>query len=247
MNKKKIIFGFVLIVLGLFIWLNSIDAIDVSPGDVGSLIVPFGLIGIGIWLIARKRKTPEFRADPSYQYDFQKAQSSASSEQARSTDHSRTSSGPTPPPPPPPPGGPQAFADSTRAGDRPGYSGYGKVKYEKFIGDMFIDCNGTDLQNMEVSVFISDLEIKLHGGRLAPGLNRLIISGFIGDVRILVPPDMAVFVQSSNFIGDSELMGQRYSGFGNTVNNQSPQYATAESKLYIASNFFIGDIHVYTV
>ncbi len=246
MNKKKVIFGFVLIVLGLFIWLNSIDAIDISPGDVGSLMVPFGLIGLGVWMIARKRKTPEFTADPSYQYDFQKTQPSATPEQAESTDYSDISSGPTPPPPPPP-GGPQAPPQSERTAERPGYSGSGKVKYDKFIGDMYIDCNNTDLQNMEVSVFISDLEIKLHGGRLAPGLNRLIISGFIGDVRILIPPDMAVFVQSSNFIGDSELMGQRFSGFGNTVSNQTANYATAQSKLYIASNFFIGDIHIYTV
>jgi lia operon protein LiaF len=136
---------------------------------------------------------------------------------------------------------------ANRTSQQPAYATMGKRKYEKFFGDVFIDCNGVELQHMEVSVFTGDVEIKLHGAILAPGLNRMIISGFIGDVRILVPPDMAVFTQASNFIGDSDLMGRRSSGFGSTLDAQTANYGAAERKLYIASNFFIGDIKVYIV
>jgi len=123
----------------------------------------------------------------------------------------------------------------------------GKTRYSKFIGDMYVDCSGVDLQNIEVSSFIGDVEIKLHGGQLAQGLNRMIVSGFIGDVRILVPDGMAVFTQSSNFIGDIEMMGRRSSGFGNSLGAQTRNYSEAESKLYVASNHFIGDVRVYIV
>jgi predicted membrane protein len=94
---------------------------------------------------------------------------------------------------------------------------------------------------------IGDIEVKLHGSKLAPGLNRMVISGFIGDVRVLAPPGMAVFAQCSSFIGDIELFGQRVSGFGNNIDGQTPDYDEAESKLYIASNSFIGDARIYVV
>jgi len=112
---------------------------------------------------------------------------------------------------------------------------------------MYVDCSGIELQNVEIGNFLGDVEVKLHGGNLAPGLNRMIISGFIGDVRVLVPQGMAVFAQSSNFIGDIEMMGKRSSGFGNSLDAQTANYAEAESKLYIASNHFIGDVQVYVI
>jgi lia operon protein LiaF len=142
---------------------------------------------------------------------------------------------------------PPPIADPSRvaAAADPGKSN--RARYNKFIGDMFVDCGGVDLQNVEIGSFIGDVEIKLHGGKLARGLNRMIVSGFIGDVRVLVPEGMAVFCQSSNFIGDIEMMGKRSSGFGNSIDAQTPNYSEAEAKLYIASNHFIGDVRVYIV
>jgi predicted membrane protein len=58
---------------------------------------------------------------------------------------------------------------------------------------------------------------------------------------------MAVFTQSSNFIGDIEMMGRRSSGVGNSLEAQTPGYNEAEAKLYIATNHFIGDVRVYVV
>jgi len=149
--------------------------------------------------------------------------------------------------PPVPPPGATDTGSTARISASPDTGPSGRSRYTKFIGDIFVDCSGVELQNLEVSSFIGDIEVKLHGGRLARGLNRMIISGFIGDVRILVPEGMAVFTQSSNFIGDMELMGKRSSGIGNSLDAQTTDYSAAESKLYIASNHFIGDVRVYVV
>jgi lia operon protein LiaF len=241
MSNRKIIFGLILIALGFLLLSRTLDLFYFDFGDIISVAWPLIIIAIGIWLMARRRG------------EHQAADAEASVTISVQCDR------PTPPPPvgdlapkavpptyesPPPPGGTEQGA---RVSQSPESSTAGKLRYSKFIGDMFVDCEGIELQNVEIGSFLGDVEIKLHGGKLSPGLNRMIISGFIGDVRVLVPQGMAVFAQSSNFIGDIEMMGRRTSGFGNSLDAQTKNYAEAEAKLYVASNHFIGDVRIYLV
>lgn len=235
MNKRTAVFGIILILLGFIFWLNQLDVLDVSFGDIIGFLLPLGLIGAGIWLILRHRRQTEKHSDtPRYDYQFYEQQQSQSAPGASTASQSASAAGTT-----------AGFAGRVSAS--PSQGGAGKLRYDKFMGDLFIDCRDITLQNVEVSSFIGDVEIKIHGGKLAPGLNRMIVSGFIGDVRILVPPDLPVFVQASNFVGDTELFAKRTSGFGNSLDAQTADYSSAESKLYIAINFFISDIRVYEV
>ena len=145
-----------------------------------------------------------------------------------------------------------SFSTSSRSGSEPpmamiaNYSD-GKIKFSKLLGDMVIDLRDQPVQNVEVSMGVGDLEIRLHGAKLQGGLSRMIVSNFLGDIRILVPVGMAVFAHCSNFIGDIEVLGRRSSGFGNNLDAQSGDYAAAETRLYIAANLFIGDIRIYYV
>ncbi|MBU0984913.1 MAG: hypothetical protein KKA42_13655 [candidate division Zixibacteria bacterium] len=232
MDSRRTIFGAILILIGLLLWVNSMGLMHFTVGDFFRLLIPVGFILLGAWLIVRRNRLNRTAPDDPL------------------------SAGRSAPPPPPPPGGPtehrttagyQQPFDRPQAPQAPSRQAADKLKYEKLFGDMFIDCTGVKLHSVEVSSFVGDVEVKLHGGELQHGLNRMILSGFVGDVRVLVPPNMAVFVQVSNFIGDVELMGRRSSGFGNNIDYQSPDYQTAESKLYIASNHFIGDVRVYVV
>ena len=112
---------------------------------------------------------------------------------------------------------------------------------------MLIDLNGRSLVSVEMSTGIGDVEVRLHGAQLGRGLNRMVISGFIGDIRVFVPMDMPFFASCSNFIGDLELTDRRTSGFGNNIDFQTDDYSSAERKLYIAAHNFIGDIKVHKV
>ncbi len=123
----------------------------------------------------------------------------------------------------------------------------GKVKYEKAFGDLFINCKGINVQNVVVSSAIGDIEIQMRDAVYADGLNRLIISHFIGDVLIYIPKEIPVFVNCSNFIGDVEAVGKRSTGFGNKVESYSTDYDSASRKLYIACSSFIGDIRIISV
>jgi len=196
--------------------------------DFSSLLLPVVLILLGFWLIVRKKRSEDCRsAEIHGEYTVSDEPQSDTSETGHQS-HRQES-------------------HSRRFTDPPSFSAPSKLKYAKTFGDIFIDCANVDMQSLEISTVFGDIEVKLHGGRLAKGLNRMVISGFIGDVRILVPQDMSVFAQCSNFIGDVELLGNRASGFGNNIDGQTDNYDQAESKLYIATNSFIGDVRIYVV
>jgi len=237
MSQKKLIIGLVLIAVGITMLSATLDMFYFSFRDFFTYALPLAFMAIGIWLILRGRGrqaadeharqhaqafTKEVKPDWIAPGDSDIEPSASAS----------ASAGPTP---------------GEKSKPRPSAGPFDRKIYSKFIGDTYVDCQDIDLQNVEISSFIGDVEVKLHGGRLGPGLNRMIISGFIGDVRVLVPQGMAVFAQSSNFIGDIEMMGRRSAGFGNNLDAQTPNYADAESKLYIANNHFIGDVRVYVV
>jgi lia operon protein LiaF len=222
MSNRKIIIGPILILLGLLLLTRTLDLFYFSFEDLIGVVFPLALVLLGLWLITRGRRksTPEYSQYSSQATDSGATQADPYAEGPGMSD--RISEAPQPGPP-------------------------GKLKYGRFIGDMYVDCNGVELQDVEINNFLGDVEVKLHGGKLGPGLNRMVISGFIGDVRVLVPQEMPVFAQSSNFIGDIEIMGRRSAGFGNNLDAQTSNYAQAESKLYIASNHFIGDVRIYPV
>ena len=233
MSSRKATFGLILVLLGVLLLFRTFDLIYFTIGDFIRVLVPLGLIALGIWMIARRRRE-EIRQEAAMRFHA----ASGTSENFTNPDQSSSAS------------------SANQAGSGP-YAGYvhteapqyedNRIRYSKFIGDMYIDCSQINMQNVEISAFIGDVEIKLHGAQLASGLNRLIISGFLGDIRILVPTDMAVFANCSSFVGDIEVFNRRSSGFGNNIDGQTANYRDAEAKLYIAANSFVGDIRVYLV
>ncbi|MDH4156389.1 MAG: cell wall-active antibiotics response protein LiaF [candidate division Zixibacteria bacterium] len=241
MSKKTLIFGLILILIGIVLLGRTLDIFYVTFGEIFRFIGPVGVILLGIWLIIRKRQEAErIRADIHLGHSGGSAgygqpvpgTSRTSSFAAGGTDRTRSGD----------------FADAGKqASEQPQCNDSGKTRYNKVLGDMFIDCNNVSLESVEVSCGLGDTEINLSGGQLVKGLNRLIISGFIGDIRLFAPKTMAIFTHCSNFVGDIEVAGKRSTGFGNNLDWQAENYNTAESKLYVAANSFIGDIKIYSI
>ncbi len=243
MNKSAAVIGSILIFFGLFFLLKSLDLIWFTVGDALSVLFPLAIIGAGIWMISRNKKVGSLKTT----VQFTETPSSARPEMPKSPEidpwtvaqNQANFAGPVTPPPRPMSEDPSKEFHAGQPG--------GKLRFNKVLGDMFVDCEGFNLGNVEISAGVGDLEIKVSGGVLSKGLNRMVISGFIGDIRIFVPKDLSFFAHCSNFVGDIEVGGKRASGFGNTIEHQSPNYDKAESKLYVASNSFIGDMRIYTV
>lgn len=220
MDSRKIIFGLLMVVFGLLLLGRTLDIFYFTFGEMLRFLMAFVFILVGIWLIVRK-KDREVRFQAHVQFG-----------------DSHTSTGPSAASTPP--HGPQPAGQGADTEIR-------KAKYSKLLGDLFIDCANIRLENVEISMGVGDTEIKLHGGRLSRGLNRMVISGFVGDIRIFIPQDMPYYAHCSNFIGNIDAGGQRADGFSNTIESQSADYEAAESKLYIAANNFIGDIKLFLI
>lgn len=236
MSNKKVIFGLALVAIGVILLGNSLDIFYFDFSDFFRMVFPLALILLGAWLIIRRRQKELSMA----QEDYQQAQANPGAQSAHST-YSSQSRQASPGAPPPPPGGSQ---EGAQAGQ---YNGTGRVRFNRSFGDMFIDLNGVSLQSVEVSSMFGDVEIKLHGGLLQPGLNRMVVSGFMGDIRILAPADMPIMTHISSFGGDIHAMGRTESGFGNNIETQTPDYQTAEKRLFIAVNTFLGDTRLLQI
>lgn len=241
MTNRRAIFGIALVLLGLIFLGRTLDLFFFDFGDFIRIIIPLGIIGLGFWLIVRKRHKEAMGDEQTYNYDY-------SANQQASYAHSQTG-----------PEAGQASADgrhdrtgaftnvSAQAAESPGGGPSGRVRFAKTFGDMFIDCTGVNMENVEVSSSFGDLEIKVHGAVLNPGLNRMIVSGFLGDIRIMIPADMAVMIHANSTAGDAEALNKKVSGFGNTIEAQTQDYANADKKLFIAINTFIGDVRVLRI
>lgn len=245
-DKSRKVFGFILIFIGILLVGKTFGLIFFDLGDFFRALLPMGIILIGVWLMVRRKKMDDSLKDKSSVFDkninvsVQTFDSkSASSFNVNVDDFTKAQSEKT-----------DSFSHAepdNKSTQSPKTDTSGKSKYEKLFGDIFIDLNNINVKNVEVSMFVGDVEIKIHGAKLVDGLNRIIISSFIGSIRIFTPKDMAVFLHNSNFIGDIDAFGKRSSGFGNNLEAQTQNYDSSSKKLYIACNSFIGDIRIIEI
>ena len=237
-SGRKITFGIILVLIGLLLMARTMGLLNSS--EMGRMMGAFALITIGVYLIVRRRH----REYVAQEEDSQSGSSSRSYTWSSSGSASAFTSGSDSAA-----GTAQSSGSSTQSGpsERPETRSDGDLRYSKLFGDMFIDTSGVGFENIEISSGVGDLQLRLKGSRLVGSLNRVIISGFIGDLRIFVPRGMAYSATCSNFIGDLDVAGKTASGFGNNISTFSPDYDTAAQKLYIAANSFIGDIRVVVV
>lgn len=234
MDKRKVTFGLILIVIGFLLLIRTLGIVYFDFGDFVGTLIPLGLIVVGAWLIIRKKREQDRMTEHFNSYSQASTATSgpaAGAQRATGSARAETHS--------------QTFDGKTAQG--PSVSREGFQQYRKALGDLFVDLAGVNMRNIEVSSFVGDIEIIASRAELGEGLNRLIISDFLGDVRVFVPRDWQVFVHANSFAGDMDVLGRRSDGLGNTLEVATDDYEGAEKKLYIAISGFVGDMKVLQV
>ncbi|PQP82507.1 hypothetical protein C0Q44_13790 [Paenibacillus sp. PCH8] len=130
------------------------------------------------------------------------------------------------------------------------YGGNGStINKSAFIGDLYMGQEVFSLKPMNISAFIGDTVIDLTKAQIPYGETKIVISSFIGDVKVFVPEDMdlGVTVTTNSFIGDMSLLNQKRGGFLSSAQAETAHYHEASKKVRIIVSVFIGDVKVNKV
>jgi lia operon protein LiaF len=128
--------------------------------------------------------------------------------------------------------------------------GSGAMQHKSgFIGDVILGKDYWDLQPMSISHFIGDTLIDLTKATIPYGETKLVVSAFIGDVKMLVPADadVEIAVTASSFVGDMNVLDRHETGMFRSIRTETPNYRESERKIRLIVSTFIGDVLVKKV
>ncbi|MFD1674471.1 cell wall-active antibiotics response protein LiaF [Alicyclobacillus fodiniaquatilis] len=117
----------------------------------------------------------------------------------------------------------------------------------RVIGDLSLGKSTWVLHDMNLWNGIGDVRINLATAHIEDGSYQIEISGWIGDVRVLVPEDLPVSVEAGVSLGDVVVFGDRNSGTGRFIQVQDANFATASRRCRIFIDLRIGDVEVVRV
>jgi lia operon protein LiaF len=126
---------------------------------------------------------------------------------------------------------------------RPQVAGPDTRFVQQFIGDIKRD-GAWPVEDTEFWSFIGDVDMDMTLAQFPAGETTMRLYSFIGDVRVYLPPHVAVTATCSAFINDVRILDQKQEGFLNTVTVTSRDYETAEHRLHLEVNSFVGDVKV---
>jgi len=112
------------------------------------------------------------------------------------------------------------------------------------IGDFHLTSGRFELNHLHVWHGIGDVVIDLSRAVLMHEEAILSVDGWIGDVTIYVPIDLAVSVSAEVSVGDLEVFGHRQGGISRCIVLRSDHYDTAANKVHLRISLLVGDIKV---
>ena len=112
------------------------------------------------------------------------------------------------------------------------------------IGDYHPDLTGKEIRRENFSHGMGNLILDLTRATIPDGQNTLRASHGMGDLRIIVPRDLAVSVKASAGMGEVRVFGERADGIAPGLVYRSDDFATATRKLEIQANVGLGDARV---
>ena len=118
------------------------------------------------------------------------------------------------------------------------------IKYSKVFGDVKLHVNNQDFNGGSISVMIGEIDLDLAKSNIKEGEKVLSLSGFIGEISVILPKTLKVSVKANATIGDIKILDTTDDGFFINRTYQSEGYETAKKKLYISVSQVIGDIEI---
>lgn len=117
-------------------------------------------------------------------------------------------------------------------------------KFEKTFGDVSLNAKNAEIDGTNISCAFGDCFLNLTGARLKQGTNQVSVTTTFGDVTVLVPKDMEVWIFGTSTMGDLVIFDRKVSGISNSLSHQTTDYDTAVVRLQITARTTFGDVQV---
>jgi lia operon protein LiaF len=118
------------------------------------------------------------------------------------------------------------------------------ITENRFIGDVDFRLQSEDFRGGTVTTFIGDFNIDLSNVAIKHGDRYLTLSGFIGDVMLVLPKNLPYKIQANAFVGDFKVFGRKDEGVGLNKVYKSIDFDAATARLHVRISYFIGDLTV---
>lgn len=96
----------------------------------------------------------------------------------------------------------------------------------------------------DIWLFVGDVVLDMSEAVLPDGETDLKVQGFVGSVKLRIPQGIGVAVNSTAFVSDVRLEGQKQNAFIMPVIIKSPEYDTLVKKINLETLYFVGDIKI---
>jgi predicted membrane protein len=119
------------------------------------------------------------------------------------------------------------------------------IRSSSVFGDIDLKFLSKDFHGGTISNVFGDTNVDLSEIALADGEHLLKVDGVFGDLHILVPKDIEIYVGGKSVFGDVRVLGNLKTGFGQEINYSTRNYSTASKKLRIHAHQVFGDVRIW--
>lgn len=114
----------------------------------------------------------------------------------------------------------------------------------RMFGDVHLNAADLGPNGLDTDIGIGDVRLDLTGNNLPDKEHRIQINAGIGDITVVLSPDIPVSARGGAGIGSINILGKTGGSLGGSVFFESEQYHSASCRLSVDLKAGIGDISV---
>jgi hypothetical protein len=233
MRSAGQVIGLILMVAGVTALLGTLGA-DAGLADALGSLWPLLIVGLGLWLAwdagNRWHSSPPVRSS---------AWGHAVS--AHVPDGWGSAAGPLP--------GAHPGAAAPGSADQSGWGAAAcaldprVLRERRSIGEIEI-AGPTQARPMQIETFIGEVRLDLTQATFPDGETPIHVGTAIGEVRVLLPADVAASVRATSMPGDSEALGRTSGAFLGDARAETDGYSGATRRIRVEARSLIGEVAV---
>lgn len=113
--------------------------------------------------------------------------------------------------------------------------------FRRVVGETHLGKKGWEFKDTTVEHGIGEVCIDLSEAIFSPGEHTLNVYNSIGKIEVLVPANLPVSAKGSVTLGSVSIFDRKSDGFSAELSFTSPDYDTAQTRLKIKMNTFMGE------